>query len=170
MAINNDHAKPLILFVDDDKAVREHLVDVLSDEFLMEPAESGEAALKSVLKQRPDLVVTDIVMPGMDGVELVRTLRDRPSTASIPILMMSGKSAEQLQGGFEVGADSYLGKPYTEDELRVRIRSMIRNVRLRSETVRREERSKAEQRAVKNELPCSRASLMPSMHWTASGV
>lgn len=158
MTVHAQQAKPLVLFVEDEKAIREHLVEVLSDEFEMEPAGSGEAALKSVLKRRPDLIVTDIVMPGMDGMELVRTLRDRPGTASIPILMISGRTAEQLRGGFEMGADAYLGKPYTEDELRVRIRGMIRNANLRSETVRREEQIKAERRAIEE-----RAALLESI-------
>jgi DNA-binding response OmpR family regulator len=138
MIPSDNNAKPLVLFVEDETAVREHLVRALSNEFSMEGAESGEDALTAILKRRPDLIVTDIVMPGMDGMELVQTLRDRPSTASIPILMISGRTAEQLRDGFEMGADSYLGKPYSEAELRTRIRSMIRNTQLRSETVRRE--------------------------------
>jgi CheY-like chemotaxis protein len=103
MILSTENAKPLVLFVEDEKAVREHLVRALSNEFSMEGAESGEDALKAILKRRPDLIVTDIVMPGMDGMELVQTLRDRPSTASIPILTISGRTAEQLRDGFEMG-------------------------------------------------------------------
>ncbi|HEY5756749.1 MAG TPA: response regulator [Steroidobacter sp.] len=154
----SDDALPLVLLVEDERVVREHLVHALSDEFLMEGAASAEDALKAILRRRPDLVVTDIVLPGMDGMELVQTLRNTPSTASIPILMMSGKSAEELRSGFEFGADAYLGKPYTEGELRVRIRGMIRNAKLRSDLVRREEQSKAELRAVRE-----RADLLESI-------
>jgi len=150
--------KSLVLFVEDEQVLRDHLVRALSDEFSMVPADSGETALKAILNRRPDLIVTDIVMPGMDGMELVEILRNRPSTASIPILMISGKPAEQLQSGFEKGADAYLGKPYTEAELRIRIRTMIRNTQLRSETVRREEQSKAELRAMEE-----RAALLESI-------
>ena len=89
--------KALVLFVEDERAVREHLVRVLGDEFEMQPAATGEEALKLVLKRRPDAVVTDIVMPGIDGVELVRLLRATPSTASIPILMISGRTADEPQ-------------------------------------------------------------------------
>lgn len=154
----DDALKPRVLFVEDENALREHLVRALADEFVMEGAANGEDALKSILQQRPDLIVTDIVMPGMSGMELVQTLRITPSTASIPILMISGKTAEDLREGFEMGADAYLGKPYTETELRVRIRGMIRNTRLRSDVVRREEQLKAGARAVQE-----RAALLESI-------
>ncbi|MDY6944685.1 MAG: PAS domain-containing protein [Pseudomonadota bacterium] len=150
--------KPRVLFVEDEQTLREHLVRALADEFAMTGAGSGEDALKSVLQQRPDLIVTDIVMPGMNGMELMQVLRGTPRTASIPILMISGKTAEDLRDGFELGADAYLGKPYTESELRVRIRSMIRNTRLRSDAVRREEQLKAGARAVQE-----RAALLESI-------
>ncbi|MBL8272077.1 PAS domain-containing protein [Steroidobacter sp.] len=151
-------AKPRVLFVEDEAVLREHLVDALTDEFSIEGAANGQDALKAILRHRPDIIVTDIVMPGMDGVELVRALHSSPRTASIPILMISGKAAEDLQDGFELGADAYLGKPYTEDELRVRIRGMLRNTKLRSDIVRREEQAKADLRAVQE-----RAALLESV-------
>jgi PAS domain S-box-containing protein len=149
---------PHILFVEDETALREHLVRALADEFEMQGVGSAEAALQSILQRRPDLVVTDIVMPGMSGMELVQVLRSTPSTAAIPILMISGRAAEDLREGFEMGADAYLGKPYTEMELRIRIRGMIRNAKLRSAAVRREEQVKAGARAVEE-----RAALLESI-------
>ena len=101
--------KPRVLFVEDETAIREHLAESLSDEFIVDAAADGEQALRAVLRNRPDLVATDLLMPGLDGVELVKTLRDTPSTATIPILMISGRAPEELRlAGFELGADSYL--------------------------------------------------------------
>jgi PAS domain S-box-containing protein len=148
-----------ILFVEDDERLRHHLAESLSDEFTVDTAPDGEAALLAVLKRRPDLIVTDLIMPGLDGVELVRTLRNTPSTSTIPILMVSGRSQEDLRlEGFELGADSYLHKPYTERELRVRIRSMLRTTRLRSEIAQREARVRAEELAT-----AERAALLDSI-------
>jgi CheY-like chemotaxis protein len=89
--------KPFVLLVEDEKALREHLADALSDEFEVQAAGSGEDALAAVLKRHPELIVTDILLPGIDGVELTRLLRNTPSTASIPVLMMSGRTAEELR-------------------------------------------------------------------------
>lgn len=150
--------KPFVLFVEDDAAVRKHLAAVLADEFDVTGAENGEDALRAVVERRPELVVTDIAMPVMDGVELARTLRQSPRTASIPILMISGRDIDELRDAFDVGADSYLGKPYTERELRRRIRRMLQDAQLRAESVRREERREAERRAFE-----ARATLLESI-------
>lgn len=151
--------KPRILFVEDDHTLREHLAQVLTDEYVVETAGDGEQALKAVLRGRPDLIVTDLLMPRLDGVELVRTLRSTPSTATIPILMISGRAPDEVRlEGFELGADSYLPKPYTERELRVRIRSMLHGSRIRAEAARREANDRAEQKAT-----VERAALLESI-------
>lgn len=98
-------------------------------------------------------------MPGMDGIELVKILRGTPSTSTIPILMISGQAAEEQRlRGFELGADSYLPKPYTLKELRVRIRALLQTVQLRVETTRVEERARAERDAL-----AERAALLESI-------
>src|SRR5687767_915035 len=141
--------KPRVLFVEDDDALREHLARVLSDDYLVDAAANGEQALLAVLAAKPDLVVADVVMPGLDGVELVKTLRETPSTETIPILLTSGLAPEELRiEGFEHGADGYLSKPYTERELRARIRSMLHAAELRREETQRLAREEAEKRAV----------------------
>jgi PAS domain S-box-containing protein len=143
--------KPRVLLVEDEKAIREHIVEALAADFEITGAVDGKQALLAVLRGRPDVIVTDIVMPGLDGVELVRLLRDTPSTSTIPILLTSGKAAEDLRiEGFEVGADSYLAKPYSERELKVRIRAMLDGARRRDEeaTQRALERTTAERAAL----------------------
>jgi PAS domain S-box-containing protein len=147
------------LFVEDEQTVREHIAHALADEFTVETAGDGELALRAVLKRRPDLVVTDLVMPGINGIELVRTLRSTPSTSTIPILMISGRAPDELRiVGFELGADSYLPKPYTERELRARIRAMLQSERLRREAASREAEEQAEKRGI-----AERAALLESI-------
>jgi len=158
--------KPRVLLVEDEKAIREHIVEALAADFEITAAADGKQALLAVLRGRPEVIVTDIVMPGLDGVELVRLLRETPSTSTIPILLTSGKAAEDLRiEGFEVGADSYLAKPYSERELKVRIRAMLDGARRRDEeaTQRALERTTAERAALLE-------SITLSMRWTSSIV
>jgi DNA-binding response OmpR family regulator len=127
-------AKPRLLFVEDEATLREHLAERLSDEYVVDTAGNGNDALLAVMRAKPALVVTDIVMPDMDGVELLNTLRQSPGTRGIPVLLISGRAPEaQRIEGFEKGADGFLAKPYTERELRALIRSMVRSAQLRTE-------------------------------------
>jgi len=134
MSANSEQVPKLrILFVEDEAVLRDHLARELSTAYVVDTAADGEQALRAVLRNRPDLVVTDLLMPGMDGVELVQTLRGTPSTATIPVLMTSGMAPDELRlKGFELGADSYLAKPYSLRELEIRIRSMLQSRHLRA--------------------------------------
>ena len=151
--------KPRLLFVEDEAVVREHLAQQLANEYEVETAADGELALKAVLRRRPDVIVTDLLMPSIDGVELVRTLRNTPSTATIPILMTSGRAPDELRlEGFELGADAFLSKPYTELELRVRLSSLVRTTRLRVDVAAAEAR-----RRIEHEALADRAALLESI-------
>jgi PAS domain S-box-containing protein len=151
--------KPRLLFVEDEATLREHLAERLSDDYLVDTAGNGNEALLAVLRAKPALVVTDIVMPDMDGVELLKTLRQTPNTRSIPVLLISGRAAEDHRiEGFEEGADGFLAKPYTERELRALIGSMLRSAQLRTDAAGREAREQAEQKAV-----IERATLLESI-------
>ena len=151
--------KPRILFVEDEPTLRAHLAEALSAEYCVDTAGSGREALTVVLRAKPDLVVTDIVMPEMDGVELLKTLRSVPSTQAIPVLLLSGRAPEEQRlQGFREGADGYLAKPYSERELRALIGSMIQSARQRAEAVRREAIAEAELRAL-----ADRAALLESI-------
>jgi PAS domain S-box-containing protein len=141
--------KARILFVEDEVTVRDHLAQKLSDEYLVDTADNGNEALLAVIRAKPALVVSDIVMPDMDGVELLKTLRDSPGTRAIPVLLISGRAADEYRiEGFEEGADGFLAKPYTERELRALIGSMLRSAQLRAEAAGREARDRAEQNAL----------------------
>lgn len=141
--------KPRILFVEDEVTVRDHLALKLSDDYVVDTADNGNEALLAVIRAKPALVVSDIVMPDMDGVELLKTLRDSPGTRGIPVLLISGRAADEYRiEGFDEGADGFLAKPYTERELRALIGSMLRAARLRAEAAGREARDRAEQSAL----------------------
>ena len=90
-------AKPRILFVEDEATLREHLALKLSDTYLVDTAGNGNEALLAVMRAKPALVVTDIVMPDMDGVELLVTLRQNPGTRAIPVLLISGRAADEYR-------------------------------------------------------------------------
>ncbi|HEV7445921.1 MAG TPA: response regulator [Steroidobacteraceae bacterium] len=150
--------KPRLLFVEDEATLREHLAQKLSDEYVVDTAGNGNEALLAVMRAKPALVVTDIVMPDMDGVELLKTLRQSPGTRAIPVLLISGRAADEYRiEGFEQGADGFLAKPYTERELRALIRAMLRSAQSRAETAGREARDQVEQQAVIERAKLKRA-------------
>lgn len=151
--------KARILFVEDEATLRTHLAQELSDEYIVDTAGNGTEALLAVLRKKPDLIVTDIVMPEMDGVELLKTLRAAPGTQAVPVLLISGRAEETRRiDGFREGADGYLAKPYSVRELRALVGSMLHAVGQRGEAARREAREQAQQQAL-----AERAALLESI-------
>ncbi|TLY40232.1 MAG: response regulator, partial [Nitrospirae bacterium] len=89
-------------------------------------AYDGVEGLRLVTEEKPDLVILDIVLPGEDGLEVCRRIRQEPETARLPILILSGKGEEMDKVvGLEVGADDYLAKPFGDRELVVRVRALL---------------------------------------------
>jgi phosphoserine phosphatase RsbU/P len=116
-----------VLIVDDAKPNVDMLVEALRGDFKVSVALDGEAALRAVAKAPPDLVLLDIVMPGIDGYEVCRRLRADPATREIPIMFLS--SLEDVQDkarGFELGANDYLTKPFEILEVKARVRSLVK--------------------------------------------
>jgi len=151
--------KPRILLVEDEALLRGHLARVLSDDYIVDTAGNGQDALQAILRSPPALVVTDIVMPGLDGIELLKALRSTEHTRMIPVLLISGRAIhEQRIEGYKEGADGYLAKPYTEHELRACIGSMLQSARRRAEAARREAIEQTEQQAL-----AERAALLESI-------
>jgi CheY-like chemotaxis protein len=106
---------PLVLLVEDDRDTREMYSEYLTHSGLrVTEAPTGFRALERVREQRPDVVVTDIAMPGMDGLELSRRLRAEPPTRDVPIIAVSGNPTERAR---EAGCDVMLEKPCTPDQL-----------------------------------------------------
>ena len=115
-----------VLLVDDNMEFLEFLSDSLSAEFRVFKATHGEEALQLLKEQRIDLVITDVMMPNMSGLELCRTIKSDPRTSQIPVLLLTAKTGEEFHlEGLSYGADDYLTKPFNMDILRMRIRKFI---------------------------------------------
>src|SRR4051812_23442403 len=121
--------QPLVLIADDEKEARILLRRVLErDSFRVEEAHNGLLAIEKAQEYRPDLILIDIQMPGIDGFETVRLLREDSRTARIPIIVVSAaaREASDVAKGLGLGADDYLRKPYNIAELIARARAHIR--------------------------------------------
>ena len=119
--------KPQILVIDDEKALVKSIERALKAEYTLATAYSGDQGLQLARRVQPDLIILDIMMPGMDGYETCKRLRQDPALKSIPILFLSALSAvESKITGFEVGADDYLTKPFDIRELYSRIKAILR--------------------------------------------
>ncbi len=117
---------PHILIVEDNIDIREFIAENLSDCFNVDLASNGKAGLKRAVKNIPDLVITDIVMPKMDGIELCENLKTDEKTSHIPVVMLTGKSSiEDRLTGLDTGADAYLTKPFNIKELRMQVTKLI---------------------------------------------
>lgn len=115
-----------ILIVDDVKANVDVLVNALRDEYKLAVALDGESALRSVDKAVPDLVLLDIMMPGIDGYEVCRRLRAREETRQLPVMFLSAlEDVANKTMGFEVGGNDYLTKPFEILEVKARVRSLL---------------------------------------------
>jgi two-component system, OmpR family, alkaline phosphatase synthesis response regulator PhoP len=121
-------AKQEILAVDDEEDILELLRFNLTKEgFSVVCAASGEEALKSALSKRPDLILLDLLLPGIDGLEVARRLKNDPSTKDIPVVMVTAKGEEaDIVTGLEVGAEDYITKPFSRKVLIARVRAVLR--------------------------------------------
>jgi len=117
-----------ILAVDDDKYMRNLVAGVLSKaSYEVQTAENGVDGLKRIENFRPDLIISDVLMPEMDGYEFCSKVRSLPETSHLPILMLTSlDSVEQKIKGFDVGADEYIVKPFEPREFLIRIDNLLK--------------------------------------------
>lgn len=118
----------MIYCVEDDRSIRELMLYTLrASGFEAEGFEDGETLFAALARNRPQLILLDIMLPGMDGIEILKKLREKPETASIPVIMASAKGTEYDKVlGLDLGADDYLAKPFGMMEMVSRIRAVLR--------------------------------------------
>ena len=120
--------KPLILIVEDNPDMRRFIHYILSDDYNIIEAENGEEGFEVAKKYLPDVVVSDVLMPKVDGFDLCQLLKTNVSTNHIPVILLTAYAMdEQKQVGFESGADAYIAKPFNIKLLRTRVRKLIEN-------------------------------------------
>jgi len=119
---------PRILVVEDEPDIVEVLrYNLGREDFVVEVATRGDEALEAVRRQPPDLVVLDLMLPGLDGLEVLRTLRRDKATRSLPVLLLTARGEEiDRVVGLELGADDYVTKPFSPREVTLRIRAILR--------------------------------------------
>ena len=123
-------AKERILVVDDEEDILELVTYNLTREgYHIKGATTGEAALKKIQSESFDLIVLDLMLPGIDGLEVTKSLKNNPKTRNIPIVMLTAKGDEaDIVTGLELGADDYITKPFSPRVLIARVRAVIRRV------------------------------------------
>lgn len=123
---NAGNQKETILVVEDNKDMRAYVCSLLSKDYRVLEAEHGEEALRMVRKHTVDLIVSDLMMPVMDGMELSRRIKDNLLTSHIPFLMLTAISSDvQEKKSFEIGVDEYICKPFDEEVFLLRIRNIL---------------------------------------------
>ncbi|MGA9587387.1 MAG: ATP-binding protein, partial [Terracidiphilus sp.] len=126
--------KAVVLLVDDNADMREYVRSLLAGRFEVVTAENGKQALEEVNRRPPALVLTDVMMPEMDGFALLSALHKDPAMATIPVIMLSARAGEEARiEGVEAGADDYLTKPFTARELIARVEAQLKMARMRRE-------------------------------------
>lgn len=118
--------KPFILFVEDSTDVRSYVNDLLKPDYKVLLAENAEEGIELALKNLPDLIISDLMMPGMDGIEFCNKIKSDWQTSHIPFILLTAKVTDESKiEGLETGADDYLTKPFNYDELAARIKNLI---------------------------------------------
>ncbi len=139
-----------VLLADDNRDLREYVARLLGSRYQVEAVPDGRAALEAAGRRRPDLVLTDVMMPRLDGFGLLRALREDPELRDVPVILLSARAGEEARvEGLEAGADDYLTKPFTARELVARVDTNLQLARTRREAALRERALRAEAEAMR---------------------
>jgi DNA-binding response OmpR family regulator len=130
----NVDSRPRILLADENAEMREYVRHLLSTRYEVEAVNDGLEALNAAREHTPDLVLTDVIMPRLDGFELLKALRADERLKIVPVILLSARAGEEASvEGIESGADDYLSKPFSARELVARIDAHLKRARLRSD-------------------------------------
>lgn len=126
MPVGSEPDRPTVLVADDNGDMRQHIRSILQKQFNVITAVNGLDALHKTLSEKPSLVLTDVMMPVMDGIRLLKEIRNDKSIARTPVVLLTARAGEESKiEGFETGADDYLVKPFSTNELVSRIKAQI---------------------------------------------
>lgn len=129
--VSENTNRPTVLVIDDNTDIRQYERTLLQDEYVILEAADGKEGLAVALKEVPDLVICDVMMPVMDGLELTEQLKTNTATSHIPVIMLTAKNLEEHRAeGYEHGADSYITKPFHSKVLLARIENLLRQRQL----------------------------------------
>ncbi len=121
-----DSSKPLVLIIDDNADIRLYVCGLLQTDYTVIEAADGREGIRKAMKYVPDLIVSDVMMPGLDGIECCRRLKSELQTCHIPVILLTACSLdEQRIQGYDGGADSYISKPFSSALLVARVRNLI---------------------------------------------
>jgi signal transduction histidine kinase/DNA-binding NarL/FixJ family response regulator len=122
----SDESSPTVLVVEDNADVRTYLRTQLSDAYCIQEVQDGEEALDTARADPPDLILSDVMMPGIDGLELCRRVKDDDALRDVPVVLLTAKVGEKAEvDGLNAGADAHVEKPFSMETLRARIQSLI---------------------------------------------
>ena len=122
----DEMSKKILLIVDDNKDIRDYIYSCFENEFKILSAENAEDALNMAQKQLPDIIISDVMMDGISGIELCRKIKQNEDTNHIPIILLTAKSSPfDKKEGYDAGADSYITKPFYSEILKTRVHNLI---------------------------------------------
>ncbi|WP_363162411.1 substrate-binding domain-containing protein [uncultured Bacteroides sp.] len=123
---NYDSSKPSVLVIDDNVDIRSYVHGLLHNDYTVIEAADGSEGIRKAMKYVPDLIISDVMMPGIDGIECCRRLKSELQTCHIPVILLTACSLdEQRIQGYDGGADSYISKPFSSQLLLARVRNLI---------------------------------------------
>ncbi|MEM7110717.1 MAG: response regulator, partial [Bacteroidota bacterium] len=125
-AAEQEASEKIVLIVEDNPDLRNHMTSLLESDFTVKQSVDGQVGIEDALKLVPDIIITDLMMPEVDGVELCNTLKANEKTSHIPIIMLTAKADRGTKlDGLKTGADDFLTKPFDNEELFIRVQNLI---------------------------------------------
>ena len=170
-----DRSRPLILLADDNADLRAYVSRLLKRKYRVRAVTNGEEALAASRQLHPDLILSDIMMPGLDGFGVLQAIKQDPQTSAIPVILLSARAGEESRvEGLQAGADDYLVKPFTARELMARVEAHLRMAQTRRQVGELKERlreeSEEEQRRIHKLLEMAPAAIAmlrgPEHRWS----